>query len=256
MKGIYGLAIAIALGIGGALLNFAYLNMKSRDVEKEYFIGIKPDVSLSRGDKIQAEHLEKVGIPKLSVGNLTDFAVRQADQQTVIGSPVWRTIVGPRLLLSEDLKSPPPHELKLDKDEYAMWIPIDTRAFVPSLVVPGDQVSFLVSRYSADSPTPAVRPDPDTPVPATDGGKASKPAGPVEIIGPFTVLSLGNRLGSADVMRAAGISQQSENVMTVLVRKQTPGEVEKAEKLWNLLQATNFRNVGVRLDKHVVSNKE
>lgn len=67
------------------------------------------------------------------------------------------------------------------------------------------------------------------------------------MIGPFTILSLGNRLGTADVMAANHIPVQQENIMTIAV-KVHGGELDPLfRKLWDRLQQTNFRQVGVLL---------
>ena len=42
-----------------------------------------------------------------------------------------------------------------------------------------------------------------------------KSAGPIETIGPFKILALGNRLGSPEVMRAAKMPQLQENVLAI-----------------------------------------
>ena len=68
-------------------------------------------------------------------------------------------IQGGRLLMKDDLKTPPP-ELKLEPGEEAMFVPIDTRSIVTSLIVPGDQVMFLVSKTVPGMPTPAALPVP------------------------------------------------------------------------------------------------
>lgn len=247
MKGIHGLILAMGLGIAGALFNYAYLARKSRDVQKVNFIGIKSDVTISRGERLTEENLVKIGIPAGNIGNLDDFAVRYSVRDTVIGAPVWRTLPGGSLLLEEYLKTPP-QELKFGKDlpsgqkEGAMWIPVDTRAFVPSLVLPGDMVSFVVSQ------TPTIAPprvDPENPEAAVSAPPA--PSGATELIGPFKVLSLGNRLGSAEVMRAAKNPQRQENVMTIAVEVHNNKLEPKADKLFRYLQATNFRGVGIFL---------
>ena len=186
-----------------------------------------------------------LSVPQEAQGS--DFP--DADLQTVLGVPVWRTLNPGSLLLREDLKTPP-QELNFGQtpgvDERATWIPVDTRTFVPSLVVPGDQVSFLVSKTQTALPTPAADAHPEG-QPGESRPAAANPTGATEIIGPFKVLSLGNRLGTADVMKAAKIPQVQENVMTISVKIEE-GQLEpKAQKLENLLRATNFRQVGILL---------
>lgn len=263
MRGIHGLVLAIGLGIAAALFNYAYLNMRSKDVEKVSFVGIARDRTIDRGARLTDDDLVPVGIPAKWVGNLDDFAVLYADRQTVIGETVARTVIGGTLLLEQDLRTPPP-ELKFSEnlpegvEERAMFVPVDARAFVPTLVEPGDLVDFLVAKSRLGLPTPAtpVMPDePGNPDQPADAAEPSEPpetsraasGGPTELIGPFKVLSLGNRLGSADVLRAARIPQVQENVMTISVHV-INGELEpKAQKLAGLIQATDFRLVGILL---------
>ncbi|OHB69948.1 MAG: hypothetical protein A2V70_14100 [Planctomycetes bacterium RBG_13_63_9] len=251
MKGIYGLMVAIALGIAGALLNFVYLTNKSQDFERIHFIGIKPERTLSPGQRVSQEDLEAVPIPAKWARNLDDYAVPYVDRQTVIGANVYRKIDGGTLLLQEDLKTPPP-ELKFEEDERAWPIPVDTKRFVPSLVVPGDLVSFLGSSPVLGYPTPAIRDSlAEDPAAATESGPVAAPAvapGSPTVVGPFRVLALGNRLGSAEVMRAAKIPQTQENVVLIRVKVQGDGSFElRAQQLWKLLESTNFRPMGVQL---------
>ncbi len=248
MKGIYGLGIAIALGLAGALFNFVYLNVKSRDVEKVYFIGIKPDVTVAQGEKLQADHLEPVGIPAGWVGSLADFGVKYYEaRDAVIGTPVWRTLSGPRLLLDDDLKAPPPQEIKLAEDERGLGISVDARQFVTSLIVPGELVSFVVPRARL-GPTPAQPAgDPDTPTPdPAASGDPPAPAGAATTIGPFRVVAVGNRLGTAEVQRANKIPQVQENVMTIAVKVDSRGDLEpKAQKLISLMHMTDYRGIQI-----------
>jgi hypothetical protein len=245
MKGIHGLIVAAGLGIAGAVFNLFYLSSKAREIEKVSFIGVKPDAVIARGERLSTDNLVEVGIPRSAVGNLKDFAFPWSDLNTVDRVPVWRTLTGGALLLRDDVRTPPP-ELELEKGDVAMAIPVDTRTFALSLLTPGDMVWFKVPRASTVLPTRAVpegAPKPenlDDPAPAI-------PAGPTETIGPFKILAIGNRLGSAEVMLAAKIPQMQENILTIRKSKQVAGEVERADKLWDRLQAVGFRNVGIEL---------
>jgi len=238
MKSIHGLIIAVGLGIAGALFNWAYLSSKASQEEMLAFVGIKGGKTVNRGESLRDEDLVQVRIPRRLAGNLPDFAVSYADKGTVIGRKVNRHMTGERLLLRDDLTTPL-EELELEDGESIMWIPVDTRAFVPSLVKPGDRVSFLINRSALPTPAAPVRPRDDTP--------DALPAGPVETIGEFVILALGNRLSSTEIMRAGKMQQMQENVLAIRVSDHVAGERQRAETLWSLLQATNFRNVGVKL---------
>jgi Flp pilus assembly protein CpaB len=240
MKNVSGLIIAIGLGLAGAVLNWFYLEQESRQLERLNFIGVRSAVN--RGDVLREDNLVPVPIPREAARGLEEYAVLWDARQTVVGRAANRPYPGGELVLRQDLQSPP-SELKLEKNERAMWIPVDSTSFVAQLVKPGDDVSFLISRYSPGSPTPAMPVDPDAP----QSAEPAKPQGGSEMVGPFRILSLGNRLGSAEVMQAYKIPQVQENVLTILVRVDGDKLEPKAQKLWDLLKATNFRQVGVLL---------
>jgi hypothetical protein len=138
---------------------------------------------------------------------------------------------------------------------------------VPSLITPGDQVSFILPKFQgptrAGPPKPAADPakladpakaaaDPagvPSPEPkAEETDIMQEPVGQTETHGPFTVLSVGNRLGDAKVMQSAKIPQLQENVLGIRVSSRVPGEAQKATVLWDRLQAVNFRQIGI--EKH------
>jgi hypothetical protein len=242
MKGMHGLILAVGLGVVGAICNWAYLASRASQEEMVGFIGIRGGRTVNRGQPLRDEDLTTLEIPRRWVGNIKDFAVPIGDKGSVLGQPVCRTLIGECLLLRDHLKTPA-DKLDLEEGEDVWWIPVDTRAFVPSLVKPGDMVSFIVSRPVG--PTLAVPPGARRPPPPDD--ESAKPSGPVETIGPFKVLALGNRLGDPEVMKAAKQPQVQENVLAIRVSNRVAGERERAEKLWGLLQATNFRQVGVTL---------
>jgi hypothetical protein len=255
MKGVQGLIIAIFLGLAGAIANYFYLSSEARKIEMVSFIGIKPGVIVGRGERLKADSFVPVEIPKNAVGNLRDFAFLWTEKSTVENVTTWRPLADGlegTLVMRSDIKTPPP-ELDLGKDETAVWIPVDSRAFVPALLSPGDMVSFRVpSLRWAAVPTPAGKPaaaagELKPKAEEVDVSADAQPAGPTETIGPFKVLSVGNRLGSAEVLRASGGRQAEENVLTIRVSKQVVGEAERAEKLLSRLQAVNFRQVGLVL---------
>jgi Flp pilus assembly protein CpaB len=243
MKGIAGLSVAVTLGVAAAVLNFVYLSHKGREVEKVAFVGIADGVVVQPGDAFAEHHLVPVEIPRSGVRELQHFAVLYADRHTIIGMPATRTFTGGELVLRQDLRAPPPELALKSSNERAMWIPVDTKTFVPSLVVPGDTVSFLVST----APSFAVQAEetddgaPPATVSVAGGG------GKTELIGPFRVLSIGNRLGSPEVHRSAGMPQMQENVLAISVREEGGDLEPKARRLWTLLQQTGFRQVGVLL---------
>jgi hypothetical protein len=257
MKGIYGLGLAIALGVGATVLNYTYLWRKSQEFEMVDFIGIKDGETIARGEPFKEDKLDKVSIPKDRVGDLEKLAVRYTSGglQSVIGSPAGRTLNGKALLLRDDLKTPPPQELKPADDERVWPVQLEAQQFPLYWVMPGDEISFLFPVTSGVAPTPA--PVPEAGEPAADGDdggnndapkeKEKKPllSGAIDPVGPFRVLSLGNRLGSVQVMQAAKIPQSQENVITIAVKYVNNQPEEKALKFFRLWHTTNHSAVVV-----------
>jgi len=284
MKGIQGLIIAIGLGIAGALFNFAYLYSKSQEAEMEAFVGIGPKATVARGEVLKREHLVPVDVPRRYVGNLKDHAFLWAGRESVLDCRVSRTLTANSLLLKADL-NPVPLELKFGQnakpgmEERAMGVPVELRRDVPPLVEPGDLVTFIVPSLGWEAPTPAKEDSanddggsivasgktesPKTESGTIEGGKTQParspalkpvpawssrraPAGDSELIGPFKVLSMGNRLGSAEDMRANRIPQAQETVMLILVHVEKDKNdrwtlVAEAKKLERALNETNSR---------------
>jgi len=237
MKGLPGLAVAFALAVGAALLNWSYLARRSQDVEKIGFLGIVADADVGRGEPLRKEHLVRVDIPKRWAGNLEDFAIPYSAEGTVIGSRVWRRQIGGSLLLGQDLRTPP-QELRISESERVVFVPVDTRTFVPSLVSPGDQVWFMTVKPQTGEPTPA-----DVVSPAS---RRTPSSAPTHTIGPFEVLSVGNRLSSGEVFRAARVSQSQENVMGIRATATRDGALDgKTLELMQMLNDTDFRPVSI-----------
>jgi len=259
MKGIQGLIVAIGLGIAGALFNFAYLANRSRDIEKVAFIGIKEDKTIGRGELLTEDALEPVEIPRRWVGRLEDYAFLWSTRATVVGRRPWRPLEGGSLLMRADLKTPPQElvfgvNLPPGVEERAIGVPVDTRKFVMSLVQPGDLVTFILTAGRRDGPTLASERT-KAASGEKDGAKGGSVAAPVdapsadaiEKCGPFKVLSIGNRLGSYDVMMAAKIPQTQEGVMTILVRYENGNMDPQAAKLLRFLQQTNSQPLAYEL---------
>ena len=241
MKGIQGLILAIGLGIAGALFNWAYLARKTSDMDLVKVIGIAPHTTVNIGESLTLDHLAPIEVPLHNWDNLKNFAYKWSDRQTVVSMPVRRTLPGGSLLLQDDLRTPPPKIRFEDKKklpegtvERGMFVPFQTKNFVSSLVNPGQYVEFMVPQGGSGVPTPAA------------GGDPPRPTDP-EILGPFKILSLGNRLGPIDVMIAAGMKPTQENVMLISI-KLIDGQMEpKARKLWDLLNRTNFQQVSIMI---------
>ena len=243
MKGIQGLIVAIVLGALGAAANFYYLNAEAQKKDMVGFIGIKKGAIISRGERLVEDKLVKVEIPKDHVGNLKDYAYLWVDLMSIKDMPVWRTLdsnsEGGVLLLQSDVKTPFP-ELQLGKGERGQFIAVP-KTFDTSHINPGDKVLFQVMTLAAPGPTPAPKPAAAAGAAVVGAAElqpkpeetenASQPVGPIESIGPFVVVSIGNRVGSVEVMKAAKIAPVQQNVLMIRISKSVAGEEEKFNKL-------------------------
>jgi hypothetical protein len=249
------LFVAAALGLVGAVVNWIYLDIKSKQVESIEFLSVAPSATIFPGDRFTEDKLAPLAIPKNNVKvPFYAQAIKWADRQTVIGMTAVYPFEAGEIILRQRIKTPPPTMELTREDERGLPIPVDTRTFVPSLVNPGDMVSFVVGGIAA-APMPQ---DPDAAEQGESGPPQPAPTpamrnSRIETIGPFRVLSIGNRLGSADVLKASGMSQVQENVMTIAVRMQGDQLEPKAARLLSLIQAGGSRQAGVLL--HPRTNK-
>jgi len=254
MKGIHGVILGVAVGIAAALFNWAYITRATGDIDAVAFVGIAPGKDLEAGHILAEEDLVPVPIPAIPARRLKDFGYLYADRASIVGLRITRPIPGGSLLLQDDLRPPPP-KLRFggqpvgNTEEIAMFIPIDVRTIVPSLLEPGDMVSFIVG-----GPTPTAGVGNPDPAAAGEGSAAgSSLSGGPQVIGKFKVLAIGNRLSSVEVHRAYQLPQGQENILTISVRLEGGRLEPKAERLWKMLELTNFRQVGVILHSREAS---
>ena len=256
MKGFNGLILGLGIGVAAALFNWAYVTRATGSVETVAFFGIARDRNVEAGQILADEDLVPVPLPAAMARRLKGFAfVYPDDRATVVGMRTPRPVPGGSILLVDDLRPPPPKlvfggQPAGNEEEIAMFIPIDTRTIVTSLLEPGDTVSFIISAATpAETAVSGETEPPNAPqglLPPPAGAQAA-PAGSPRIVGKFKLLAIGNRLSNLDIHRAYQLPQSQENVLTISVRL-VGGRLEpKAEQLWNLLEATNFRQVGVIL---------
>lgn len=240
MKGVPGLLIALGLGIAGVFCNWLYLAQKGLEIERVQFIVVDDGTKINAGDRFVRSHFRPISIPRNAVGDLEKGAPKWDELQTVVGTAATKSYGPGEIILRQDLRTPPETDIKklLAPDERVLWIPVDTRTFVPSLVNAGDQVSFVVPRLK-----PAAQPAEE----AGDNARPRVTEPSTEIVGPFRILALGNRLGSAEVLKAYGGAASQENIMAIAV-KIVGGELdERGQQISDLLRLTNFQQVQVLL---------
>ena len=234
MKGVPGLLIALGLAIAGGFLNWFYMAQKSREYDLVKFIGVT-EGGIRQGEVIVDSNLVGIDIPLRYALRLKEAAPTFGDKTTVVGMTAYRDFLAGELILTQDLKTPPNNDLKRDlgKDEVAIWVNVDSRGFVPQFFSGGDEVAFIVPAVGAGPVTPAGQP-----------GQAVDQ--PTEMIGPFYILALGNRRGNADRAKASGMSQSSESVIAIRVKKVSETQLApEAQRLLSRLRLSGNQALGM-----------
>lgn len=203
MKGTMGLVIAAGLGIVGAICNWLYLDRLAGEQQNVLLAAVKEDHQLNIGDTFTNSDLEPVPIPASRAGNLTERAVFWEARETVVGYHATRVYSGGEIILQQDLETPASRDLAdtLPDNQVARTIPIDPRSTVPDLINPGDMVSFEVSRFAG--PTPA--------------GNSPPANSTLELIGPFQVLSIGERREPTPIAESVRGGSRGANTITIIV---------------------------------------
>lgn len=251
MKGIQGLIVAAGLGVLGAALNWIYLSEQSKGSAFDYFIAVNSSTVIHPGEPIKEEHLMRVDVPKAHSENLKEMVYLWQDLSTVVSTKATREYRGGEFLLRSDYRTPKP-ELVLKNNERLIWVTVDSRAFVPELVDPGDEVTFIVPLPPAPTPAGAASVLPEGAVEPIR--VEAPPTGDPDLIGPFKIGSLGNRLGTIEVMRAGGQSPTQERQIGIIVRWEANGLEPNAKRLQERLQRVNFANVSVILHPRAPRN--
>ena len=234
MKGVPGLLIAVGLAIAGGLCNWFYMAQKSAELDLIQFVGVA-EAGIKQGDTIQASNLTPIPIPLRYAQRLKEVAPTYNDISTVVGMTAYRDFQRGELVLTQDLKTPPNNDLKRDLgiDEVAIWINVDSRGFVPQFFSGGDEVSFIVAAAGGHQTSNASQP-----------GQMIEQS--TEVIGPFYILALGNRRGTAERAKASGMSQSSESVIAIRVKKVADKQLdEKAQLLLSRLRLSGNQALGL-----------
>lgn len=237
MKGAPGIAVALFLGLLGGVLNWVYLDSKTKDADSMSFLGVRDNTKIEIGQQFRHEHFVEVRIPIRHARNLKKFVYLYKDEATIVGTRATQAYQGGELIHREDYVTPST-SLSLKKGERLSWISVDPRSVVPELIVPGDRIEFSFPNLNRTAPRPAV-----------DAGAAPDTLieEPIEEIGPFTVKTLGNRLGRVEVMRANRQSPVQEQKIGIVINENDAEEMARFDRLRERLLTGDYRQIGVTL---------
>lgn len=224
MKAVPGLIVAVILGGAAVMFNWVYLQKKASQFESVAFLGIRDGVRVRLGETLTDSHFVEVPVPEKHAEKLKKFVFLYRDKATVTGIKATRDYEGGDLVHREDYRTPAT-TIALKPDERLIWVTVDSRAFVPALVNPGDQLDFVF------------------PSPGAGLGPESAPA---EILGPFTIGALGTRLGDADVAKGYSTGRAEERQVGIIVKMEGGKLQANALRLLELTTGGN-RNIAVAL---------
>lgn len=246
MKGALGLTLAAGFGIVGAFSNWFYLQRLAKDQEKVYFIAIKDGVTINVGETISPDDLQRVGIPKSGVDNLSASAPQWEAVKSVEGIRAPRPLEGGEIILNQDIlrESYQPLARTLQADEVIRWVPIDAGTAVPEHINPGDWVSFDVPRIGGSVPTPSG---------SRSGGSGT---GMSDIIGPFRIVSLGSRREPEGVLAGGRRSSGSESRIAIVVSFKDGKLEAMAERLFEAVRLAGNQGVQLQLHSSKLDEKE
>lgn len=226
MKGINGLIIAAVLGIFAAALNWFYIENKTADEVTESFLGVADGAVVKPGQTIKEADLVEVKIPTTRSGNLREFVHPWEDLATIVGTSPTRELRGGDLVMRIDMRTPPTVLALPEEDDRIRFVSPDERSYVPQLINPGDSVSFIVPQSAMN--TNRFRGGDDTGV----SDPADSPG--LEIIGPFEVVSIGDRIATVEVDRTNRRPSGSGRGIGIIVKvegnKQLDAEAAKLIK--------------------------
>ncbi len=243
MKGMMGVWIALLLGVVGAFCNWFYIAEQARQFEKTEFIQISSNRPLNPGDKFSESDFVPLPVPTFAKGTLEKSAVLYSDRKTAVGLVAPHGFLEGDILMQKDLEQPPPSDVKakLGPDEVLMIVPIDSRVMVPRLIQADDYVSFVIPNLPP-TPTPADVPNAPKPLTNIPSGGVSRR------IGPYRVVSMGDRLGTSEKARVVGTGTTQENLMGIAIKIQADGSLDKpGQELSEVFRLTNFNQVQVLL---------
>jgi hypothetical protein len=256
VKGATGIILAVFLGALAMMFNYAYLNSELSNIKTVSLVGIAPGMHLEPGEPLREDQLQEVRVPSANAGSLQQAAYLYEDRKSIIGMKATRAYDAGDIILRRDYRTPPA-ELKLAQDQRLIWIPVDSRSFVPELVNPGDDVTFIVPTVSVGSRPANVDPDTgeETEPTAPRVAPSSQPQvtlGPDDQFGPFRVGSVGSRLASNAVAQAVKATTFQDRQIGIVVRvdprTQRLSDKEGAVlKLLEKLQRNDYRHVSIIL---------
>lgn len=223
MNPFFKLAIPIVLGLTAAGVNWLFMREKP---VPQYYARMRAD--LNRGDPFKDGLLERFPVDSEYVTYMPKTAVPYEQRETLFGREATRDLKKGDMILWQD-SSHPGWEFNLQENEKALPISLEGISSVPKLLRVNDYISFLVAQ-GPEKPKGNTQPDVK-----------------VELVGPFRVLSVGDRVSRDSQERKTEGRVTDERMITVAVRIDDPQKID--DKIRKVVTARGFdrRLVGLVL---------
>jgi hypothetical protein len=212
------ITIPLALGLGAMYLNYQAGTSRAQPT---YYVMVNRDHKA--GEKFTEDSVTSLVLYGART-DLKDTAIPFLDRASLFNQVCGRDLKKGDIVFWRDA-APPPAQLSVREGEVAFHISLSgISASLPELVKVGDEIGFYL--------------DPRAKLPGSASASIAAPpasAAPAsfEYVGPFRILSIGQRI-SADDLNQPGVFSNRE--ITLAVRQQGGGK-ELDEKTTRLLQA-------------------
>jgi hypothetical protein len=206
MNAFIRLAVPVTLGLAAGGLNWWVLY---EHVAPQEFVKINED--LQAGHPFEESALEKLELSG-DIEALRKAAVPYKERAVLFNRPAGRNLHAGDLVLWGDASPPPPTSLLAEEGEEGLPISLEGISIVPKLLHVGDQVGFLLTAGRAPAAPKSA-----------DRGPA--PGMELHYVGPFRILSVGDRLGEKAPNETARSSDADDRVITVAIRRGGEGRV-------------------------------
>lgn len=221
--------LPVGFGIAAAVINFVVLKQLNQQTE---FVSVGGKVPLAQGTPFAPANLTPLPVSG-NVAKLNKAWIRWEDRDTIYGRPAGRTLRKGELVLRQDAQ--PVKELKPGPDEDAMVISLGTVEVEPKLLLIGEKIGFLI-RQARPEPAPEAPAVNSPPVSFTLPKKPDPQDVDIKYLGPFRLLSVGDRL-SRNVGESKKDNRGDGRTVTIAIKK-IQGEDRIDENVERLVRAS------------------
>lgn len=215
MNPMLKLAIPIGLGLVAGGLN--WYAVRKGPPPRALAVAV---AEVKAGDVFKESHFAKLMVSRELNDALPKTAVPYEHLETLYGRESTRDLKKGDMVLWQD-STRPGWELSAMPDEKALPISLDGLSSVPKLIRVGDQIGFLVAKEQQQVKTADAKAGD-----AKTGDRRRPDELDLDYIGPFRVLSVGERISRDNSEKNMSSRGGDERVITVAVKMGTDGQID------------------------------